>query len=93
MNKRLPCYIVSDLLPLYQDDILSEQTKKDIDKHLTECRECQKKMAAMKTQLDIQNTNVDLKINPLKKTDSLGSGYSIHFRCMHSDRYIRVYCS
>ena len=67
MNKRLPCYIVSDLLPLYQDDILSEQTKKDIDKHLTECRECQKKMAAMKTQLDIQNTNVDLKINPLKK--------------------------
>ena len=43
MNKRLPCYIVSDLLPLYQDDILSEQTKKDIDKHLTECRECQKK--------------------------------------------------
>ena len=32
MNKRLPCYIVSDLLPLYQDDILSEQTKKDIDK-------------------------------------------------------------
>ena len=35
MNKRLPCYIVSDLLPLYQDDILSEQTKKDIDKHLT----------------------------------------------------------
>ena len=63
MNKRLPCYIVSDLLPLYQDDILSEQTKKDIDKHLTECRECQKKMAAMKTQLDIQNTNVDLKIN------------------------------
>lgn len=43
MNKRLPCYIVSDLLPLYQDDILSEQTKKDIDKHLTECRECQKR--------------------------------------------------
>lgn len=28
-----------------------------------------------------------------KNTDSLGSGYSIHFRCMHSDRYIRVYCS
>ena len=28
MNKELPCYIISDLLPLYQDDILSEQTKK-----------------------------------------------------------------
>ena len=32
MNKTLPCYIVSDLLPLYQEDILSEETKKDISK-------------------------------------------------------------
>ena len=37
MNKTLPCYIVSDLLPLYQEDIVSEQTKKDIDEHLNEC--------------------------------------------------------
>lgn len=43
MNKELPCYIVSDLLPLYQDDILSEQTKLDIDKHLCECKDCKKK--------------------------------------------------
>ena len=38
MNKELPCYIISDLLPLYQDDILSEQTKKDIDRHLSQCK-------------------------------------------------------
>lgn len=67
MNKELPCYVVSDLLPLYQDDILSEQTKKDIDKHLNECEECKKKMMAMKMQIDVQNTNVELKSNPLKK--------------------------
>ncbi len=67
MNRELPCYIVSDLLPLYQDDILSEQTKKDIDKHLSECEECKKKMAAMKMQIDVENTNVELKANPLKK--------------------------
>lgn len=67
MNKELPCYIVSDLLPLYQDDILSEQTKKDIDKHLNECEECRKKMMAMKMQINVQNTNVELKSNPLKK--------------------------
>lgn len=67
MNKKLPCYIVSDLLPLYQDDILSEQTKKDIDKHLNECEECKKKLAEMETQIDVQNTNIELKSNPLKK--------------------------
>jgi len=67
MNKELPCYIISDLLPLYQDDILSEQTKKDIDKHINKCEDCKKKMDAMKMQIDVQTTNAELKINPLKK--------------------------
>ena len=67
MNRELPCYIVSDLLPLYQDDLLSEQTKKDIDKHLNECEECQKNMAALKMQLAVQNTNSESKHDPLKK--------------------------
>ena len=67
MNKGLPCYIVSDLLPLYQDDILSEQTKIDIDKHLSECEDCKKKMDAMKMKIDIQPVNTELKTDPLKK--------------------------
>lgn len=67
MNRELPCYVVSDLLPLYQDDLLSEQTKKDIEKHLNECEECKKKMMAMTMQIDVPNINAELKINPLKK--------------------------
>lgn len=67
MNKVLPCYVVSDLLPLYQDDILSEQTKKDIDRHLSGCEECRKKLLAMKMQIDVQSIDVELKSNPLKK--------------------------
>ena len=67
MNKELPCYVISDLLPLYQDDILSEQTKKDIDRHLSGCEECRNKLLAMKMQIDVQSTDVELKSNPLKK--------------------------
>lgn len=67
MNKEIPCYIISDLLPLYQDDILSEQTKKEIDKHLRECNDCKKKMDTMNMQIDVQTTNTELKVNPLKK--------------------------
>src|SRR5699024_7848487 len=67
MNKELPCYVISDLLPLYQDDILSEQTKKDIDRHISGCEECRKKLLAMKMQIDVQSTDVELKSNPLKK--------------------------
>lgn len=67
MNKGLPCYIISDLLPLYQDDMLSEQTKQDIDKHINECKDCKKKIDAMKIQIDVPTINVELKRNPLKK--------------------------
>lgn len=91
MNKALPCYIISDLLPLYQDDILSEQTKKDIDKHLNECEDCKKMMEAMKMQIDVKTTNTELKINPLKKgevlsenADCFGGSYSFYFGSMLS---------
>ncbi len=67
MNKEIPCYIISDLLPLYQDDLLSEQTKTDMDKHLDECNECKNKMKAMTMQIEIQTTNEERKSNPLKK--------------------------
>lgn len=67
MNKEIPCYIISDLLPLYQDDILSEHTKKDIDKHLSVCNDCKKKMDTMNMQIDVQTTNTELTANPLKK--------------------------
>ncbi len=67
MNKGLPCYIISDLLPLYQDDILSEQTKKDIDIHINECKDCKQKMDAMKKQIDVQSMNIKIRNNPFKK--------------------------
>lgn len=67
MSKGLPCYIVSDLLPLYQDDILSEQSKRDMDKHFNECKDCKKKMEAVKMQIDVEPINAELKTNPLKK--------------------------
>jgi glycopeptide antibiotics resistance protein len=67
MNKTLPCYIVSDLLPLYQEDILSKETKKDIDEHLKECEGCKKKMAAMQMPIEIPIAEPELKINPFEK--------------------------
>lgn len=67
MNKEFPCHMISDLLPLYQDDLVSEQTRKDIDQHVNECKDCKKKMDAMKMQMDIQSANVEMKTDPLKK--------------------------
>ena len=67
MNKEIPCYIISDLLPLYQDDLLSQQTKKDIDQHVRECKDCKKEMDAIKLQLDLQTADGQLQAEPLRK--------------------------
>lgn len=37
---RIHCDIVKDLLPLYVEDVCSEKSKIEIEKHLEECEEC-----------------------------------------------------
>ena len=67
MTKELPCYIVSDLIPLYQEDILSEKTKTDIENHLKECEDCKKTLDAMNVHIDVMPATLELKHNPFKK--------------------------
>lgn len=38
---RIPCNVNKDLLPLYVDDVCSEESKALVEEHLAECRECQ----------------------------------------------------
>lgn len=39
MNK-LPCAVVEDLIPLYQEDLTSEETRELIEAHLIDCANC-----------------------------------------------------
>lgn len=51
------CEIVKDLLPLYQDDICSDSSKKMIDEHLITCEGCKSLLQKLKdTQLEEQLT-------------------------------------
>ncbi len=34
------CHVVQDLFSLYQDDILSDETRAEVDAHLAECDSC-----------------------------------------------------
>ena len=36
------CDLISDLLPLYKDDICSESSKKIVEEHIAECPDCRK---------------------------------------------------
>lgn len=48
MNK--DCSIVQDLLPLYAEDMLREETKKYVDGHLAQCASCRTELTALKTE-------------------------------------------
>ncbi len=39
---KYPCNVIQDLLPLYIDDVCSEESKKAIEEHLSECSSCKK---------------------------------------------------
>lgn len=45
---RIPCNVNKDLLPLYVDDVCSEESKDLVEEHLTECEECQNYYEALK---------------------------------------------
>ena len=42
------CSIVSDLLPLYVEDLVSAETAEYIDRHVAECPQCQAELAGLK---------------------------------------------
>ena len=43
------CSIVQDLLPLYEEDMLREETKEFVDGHLAQCAACRAELDALKT--------------------------------------------
>ena len=47
MNK-ITCNVIKDILPLYIDGVVSEDTQKIVDEHLTECSLCRDEMNKLK---------------------------------------------
>ena len=43
MNK-ITCNVIKDILPLYIDGVVSEDTQKIVDEHLAECSLCRDEM-------------------------------------------------
>ncbi|MBQ2836059.1 MAG: zf-HC2 domain-containing protein [Clostridia bacterium] len=67
MEKKIECKIVQDLLLGYVDDVLNEESKKVVERHLSECDMCQKRLKEI--QQDIENNEITQKkeIDYLKK--------------------------
>ncbi len=68
-NSTLPCEIVKDLLPSYVENLTSEKTNDEIDKHLLECDNCKNSLESMTKYEESKRTFENRKeIDYLKKT-------------------------
>lgn len=50
----MKCEIIRDLIPLYLDDVCSEESKKLVEDHLSECKECRKYMKELQMELEVK---------------------------------------
>lgn len=50
---KLPCDVVKDILPLYYDDVCSNDSKQMIEEHLTECEGCKRELEGLEEALKI----------------------------------------
>lgn len=66
MKNNIPCYIVKDLLPSYIDKVLSDDSYKEVESHISECEECKKIFADM-TSSDIKTEEKTHEVNLIRK--------------------------
>ena len=65
--KEIKCTIIQDVLPLYIDEVVSQDTKEMVDQHLQHCEKCQKEYETMKRELYIPAENKAPTINKINK--------------------------
>lgn len=60
----ISCNTIKDILPLYVDEVVSDDTRNIVSKHLEYCENCRKKYESMKSEVSIPIEN---NAKPLKQ--------------------------
>ncbi len=70
-EKRIPCEMIQDLMPLYLDGLTSDKTNNEIEKHMKECGACSEKYGYMREDVAAEGikrkTSNEREIDYLKK--------------------------
>ncbi len=78
MNKKIDCKIIVDLLPLYHDNVVSEETKISIDEHLETCKNCEREYRLISEKLPTVTSNsTKEKFSQMVKKQKLKRIFSI----------------
>ena len=60
------CKIISDLLPLYAEDIVCEETEEFVKNHLSECESCKKEFEALQSGDDLKEAFKEETTRPVE---------------------------
>ncbi len=59
---RITCEIIKDLLPLYHDNVCSEDSRKLIEEHLSTCEKCRDELKQIDIEIKAVKNTEDVKI-------------------------------
>ena len=72
---KLPCAVTRDLLPLYAENMVEQETKALIEEHLDECADCRKKLSEMNDPTE-KPVDIAKPLQNLKKQIRLRRAYA-----------------
>jgi hypothetical protein len=61
------CSIIKDLLPLYVDNLTSEDSNKAIEEHIKECKSCNEIVSVLKAEIEVPKIDMQLSNSSYKK--------------------------
>jgi len=67
---QIKCEVIEDLLPLYIDEVCSDESKRLVEEHLEGCDACSAKLNAQKAGITIDKEEIEQNLkakNPFKK--------------------------
>ncbi|KOY83446.1 zf-HC2 domain-containing protein [Lysinibacillus macroides] len=59
MSNKVSCEIIKDMLPLYYDDVCSDDSKRMVEEHLAECPNCQNELDRLKADFTLPKEEIE----------------------------------
>ena len=73
---KISCNVIKDLLLIYGDESVSEDTRKLVEEHLESCEECRKYFDGINYSMEMANEIKNQDINEEKQTQSIKRGFA-----------------
>ncbi|MBQ5312202.1 MAG: zf-HC2 domain-containing protein, partial [Oscillospiraceae bacterium] len=64
---KIGCELIQDLLPLYAENMCSEESRRIVAEHIAECSDCKGKLAKMNTDIKVRPDDDISVIRRIKK--------------------------